>query len=397
MSSLKGKIIAVVIILVIAATAYGVGSGAFFTTRDASAQSAVLYNSNTVTSIYDAASPAVFQIQVVEKSSNIFGNSTQEGLGSGFLIDTQGHILTNNHVVESASSVKVVLQNGDSVDAKVLGRDAIDDLAMISVDPSVVSGITPLVLGDSQAVKPGQMAIAIGNPYGLDDTVTVGIISGLNRTVSGSNLRGMLQTDASLNPGNSGGPLLDASGSVIGINTAIEATTSGASNIGFAVPSNVAKNVLSDLLASRTITRPWLGISGRALTQSVAQNLGLTVNEGVYVVSLTKDSPAEKAGLKSGSTDSSGNLGKGGDVITAVDGKAVKTVEAISSYLLTKKVGDTVTLSVLRDGSSLSLQVTLGTWPTSLVSETSPNTNPQQPSPDNTPNIPGWNWRFYGR
>jgi S1-C subfamily serine protease len=401
MNSIKGKIIAVIIVLVIAATAYGMGYGAFFNNKEASAETAILYNSDTVSSIYEAASPAVFQIQVTEESSNIFGNRSQEGRGTGFLIDTQGHILTNNHVVEGTSSIKVILQNGDSIDAKLLGTDAIDDLAVISVDAARVSGIIPLELGISQTVKPGQMAIAIGNPFGLDDTVTVGIISGLNRTVSGSNLRGMLQTDAALNPGNSGGPLLNANGSVIGVNTAIETTTTGASNIGFAVPSDVVKNVLPDLIASKTITRPWLGISGRALTQSVAQNLGLTINEGVYVVTVTKDSPAEKAGLKGAGVDSSGTLAKGGDVITAVDGKAVKTVEAISSYLLNKKVGDTVSLSIQREGGSLSLQVTLGTWPSSVTTktETSPDTEPDN-TPENMPNfpnIPGWNWRFYGR
>jgi S1-C subfamily serine protease len=395
-NTFKGKIVAIVIVLVVVAAAYGIGSGSLFATQKASADSAVIYNANTVTSVYETASPAVFKVEVAETSTGMFGRSLQQGQGTGFLIDDQGHLLTNNHVVDGSSSVKVVLQNGDTVDAKILGTDAIDDLAVISVNVSSVSGIKPLQLGDSNAVKPGQMAIAIGNPFGLEDSVTVGIISGLNRTVNGSNLRGMLQTDAALNPGNSGGPLLDASGLVIGINTAIESTATGASNIGFAVPSNVAKNVLSDLMASKTITRPWLGISGRALTQSISQSLGLSVAEGVYVMSVTKDSPAEKAGLKGSGLDSSGTLTKGGDVITAVDGKTIKTVEAISTYLLTKKVGDTVTLTVLRDGGNLSLPVILGTWPTSLGSAASPDTIPQ-PEPQGTPNIPGWNWRFFGR
>jgi S1-C subfamily serine protease len=395
-NTFKGKIVAIVIVLFVVAAAYGIGSGTLFTTQKASADSTMIYNANTVTSVYEAASPAVFRIEVTEQSTGMFGRSLQRGQGTGFLIDDKGHLITNNHVVDGSTSVKVVLQNGDTVDAKVLGTDAIDDLAVISINSSVVSGIKPLQLGDSSVVKPGQMAIAIGNPFGLDDTITVGIISGLNRTVNGSNLRGMLQTDAALNPGNSGGPLLDAGGLVIGINTAIEATTTGANNIGFAVPSNVAKNVLSDLMASKAISRPWLGISGRAITQTVSQNLGLSVTEGVYVVSVTKDSPAEKAGLKGSGLDSSGALTKGGDVITALDGNTIKTVEAISSYLLTKKVGDTVTLSVLRDGNTLSLPVILGTWPTSLVSDTSPNTIPPSDS-QATPNMPGGNWRFFGR
>jgi len=397
MNSLKGKIIAIAIVLVIAVTAYGIGSVSLFGTQNATADTTVLYNSNTVASVYDTASPAVFQIQITESSTGIFGNSTQKGQGTGFLIDNLGHILTNNHVVEGASSIKLILQNGDTVEAKLLGTDSIDDLAVISIDASLVRDIKPLQFGNSDLVKPGQMAIAIGNPYGLDDTVTVGIISGLNRTVSGSNLRGMLQTDAALNPGNSGGPLLDAAGLVIGINTAIETSFSGATNIGFAVPSNVALNVLPELIAGNKITRPWLGISGRALTPSLAEELNLTVNEGVYVVSVTEGSPADQAGLVGSNLTVGGTPAKGGDVIIAVDGTAVKTVEAISNYLLTEKVGNTVTLSVLRNGSPLSIPVTLGTWPTTkATTETSPKIKPET-TPDtlpNIPNMPGWNWRF---
>jgi S1-C subfamily serine protease len=338
----------------------------------------VLYNAETVTSIYDNASPAIFEIEMTEQSGYL--NRLMQGQGSGFLIDNQGHILTNNHVVDGATSVKVVLDNGNTIDATVVGTDAIDDLAIISVDASAVKGITPLQLGDSSAVKPGQMAIAIGAPFGLTDTVTVGVISGLNRSVSGSSLIGMLQTDAALNPGNSGGPLLDVNGMVIGINTAVEAQAMGADRIGFAVPSNVAQKALPDLIAGKKIARPWLGITGSALTQTLAQNLNLSVSQGVYVVSVTSGSPADIAGLKGGNLDTDGNAAPGGDVITAADGNSVKTVQELSNYFNTKNVGDTVTLSIIRQGSTMDVKVTLGSWPSNTTTPALPTTpQPRMP------------------
>ena len=391
MKTWKSKIISVFVVLVIAAVGYMAGSGTF-TTQNISA-SPVLYSQDTVTSIYDAASPAVVEIDVIQTGTSFFGNSMTEAQGSGFLVDNQGHILTNNHVVEGASTVTVTLNNGNTINATVVGTDSINDLAVISVDTSAVSGITPLQFGDSSAVKPGQLAIAIGNPYGLDDTITVGVISGVNRTLSGSSMTGMLQTDAAINPGNSGGPLLDVNGSVIGINTAIESTATGARGIGFAVSSNVAQKDLPDLIAGNQVVRPWLGISGLALTQTTADTLGLSVNQGVYVVSVVSGSPAEAAGLKAGGTDTTGNPGQGGDVITAVDNTAVKNVQELSSYLNTKRVGDSVTLSVLRDGNTINIQVTLGTWPDNPGLNSTPDTIP---TPQATPNprMPRGRWYY---
>ncbi|MDO8472606.1 MAG: trypsin-like peptidase domain-containing protein [Dehalococcoidia bacterium] len=210
-----------------------------------------LYNENTVTALYANVSPSVVEIDVVVQSTSRSGRSlTQSAQGSGFLIDTRGDIVTNNHVVQGATSVQVVFNDGRTVAAKIVSTDATDDLAVISVDPSAVSGMTPLQLADSSAVRPGQMAIAIGSPYGLTDSVTVGVISGVDRSISGSNMTGMLQTDASINPGNSGGPLLNSSGQVVGINTAIE-SGSVATGIGFAVPSNVVSTVVPSLTAGK--------------------------------------------------------------------------------------------------------------------------------------------------
>jgi S1-C subfamily serine protease len=380
-NSIKNKVIAVVAACAIAGAAYAVGATGILAPQKVAAEP-VLYNADTVTGIYDNASPAVFEIDVAE-NSGYFSQLTQ-GQGSGFLVDDQGHILTNNHVVDGATSVKVVLDDGSTVDATVVGTDAIDDLAVISIDPELVKDIIPLQFADSGAIKPGEMAIAIGTPYGLTDTVTVGIISGLNRNVSGSSLTGMLQTDAAINPGNSGGPLLDVNGMVIGINTAIEAQSTGANGIGFAVPSNVAQKAIPELIAGKNVERPWLGISGVALTETLAKDLNLKVNQGVYIISVTSGSPADKAGLNGGNLNTNGTPASGGDIITAVDGTGVKTVPDLSNYFKTKNVGDTVTLTVLRQDTQMEVNVTLGSWPTSSTTQT-PWTFP-------TPRIPGRSW-----
>jgi S1-C subfamily serine protease len=326
-----------------------------------------LYDAGTVTSIYDKSSPAIVEIDVVQTSSR--GRMVGEGQGSGFLINADGTILTNNHVVEGASKVSVVFNNGKTVSANVIGTDPVHDLALIKVDPTVVSGITPLTLADSTLVKPGQMAIAMGAPYGLDESITVGVISGLNRSVIGSQLTGMLQTDAALNPGNSGGPLLDANGQVIGINTAIEAQP-GATGIGFAIPSSVAKSLLPALSSGKpvqpaqTTQKVYMGISGLALNTAIAQQLNLSINQGIYIVNVVSGSPADKAGLKGSGVSQNGTTSPGGDIITAVDGHAVSSVSDISSYISGKQVGDKIALSILRAGSSTNVTLTLGAWPT---------------------------------
>jgi S1-C subfamily serine protease len=200
---------------------------------------------DNITTIYNKVSPAIVEIDVTIQGRGFFRGVS--GQGSGFLIDNQGDILTNYHVVEGAASVQVLLKNGTTITAKVLGTDSTDDLAVVKVDTGSVAGITPLQFGDSNSVQPGQMIIAIGSPYGLTDSVTDGIISGLDRSVSGSNMTGMLQIDASINPGNSGGPLLDVNGFVLGINSAIENSANG--GIGFAIPSAIVQKALPNLIA----------------------------------------------------------------------------------------------------------------------------------------------------
>lgn len=319
-----------------------------------------LYDEAAVTSIYDRSGSAVFEIQTAQTTTR--GRVYSQGLGSGFLIKDDGSILTNNHVIDGASRIYVVLSNGRAVTANVIGTDPIHDLALIKVDPSSISGITPLVLADSAVVKPGQMAIAVGSPFGLQQSITVGVISGLNRSVAGSRLTGMLQTDAALNPGNSGGPLLNAAGEVIGINTAIEAQP-GATGIGYAVPSNVAKNVLPTLSAGKPVQQAWIGISYLGINAELAQQLELPVNQGIYLASVISGSPAERAGLKGSGASTNGTPLPFGDIITAVDGYTIKGIPDFLSYVSGKQVGDEVTFGVLRAGNSINIVVTLGIRP----------------------------------
>jgi len=335
----------------------------------AAASNETLVNETTITSIYDTASPAVVEI-IVKTQTTGFGAFSTEGQGSGFIVDKEGHILTNNHVVEDATDVQVVFANGNTEQATILGTDSKDDLALIKVDAAAVADVVPLTLADSTNVQPGQLAIAIGSPYGLTNSITTGIISGLNRSVEGSALTGMIQTDATIQPGNSGGPLLNSNGEVIGINTAIEGEGTG---IGFAVPSSVAKAVLDELIAGEKIVKPWLGISGMDLSDRSAEEIGLTVNQGVYVVEVVSGSPANKAGLIGAGTGREGTPNSDGDIITAIDGQTVAKVADLQSYLKTKRVGDEVTLTIVRDGATVSINVTLAAQTTS--SSVTPDSN----------------------
>ena len=347
------------------------------------ASAAALYDEDRVISLYESADPAVVTVEteVGGRSRNSFGfpfifpDSGQDfvfpsfGQGSGFLVDAEGHILTNHHVIDDAKAITVVLSNGKRLRRRGnVGFSSAYDVALLKVDATAMSGIQPLPLADSSSVKPGQMAIAIGSPHGLENTVTVGVVSGIERTNSGVYLRpitGMIQTDATLTSGNSGGPLLNSSGEVMGINTSIEISANGPSGIGFAVPINRAKDLMPRFLAGTTVARPWLGISGWALHASTADQLGIDATEGVFVTSVFPDSPAAAAGIQPGSVERSldGATATAGDIITAVDGSKVASVEDLILYFNSKEPGDSVTLTLLRDGASTEVSVTLGEWP----------------------------------
>jgi S1-C subfamily serine protease len=288
------------------------------------------------------------------------------GQGSGFFIDAEGHILTNNHVVDKVSTVKVFLSDGTQLEGQVIGTDRNNDIALLQVDAAKIPGLAYLALADAGAVKPGQMAVALGSPFGLQGSITVGIVSGIGRSIPGSssrNMTGIIQTDAAINPGNSGGPLLNSRGEVIGINTAIEASANG---VGFAIPISTAKKILPELLKGGSIKTPWLGIEGMPVSKDLVDRLKLKAERGVYVVGVMAGSPAEKAGLVESGRDNQNEAAAGGDIITALDNTPVTKVEDMLSYFDGKKPGDTVTLSVQRGDQQISVPATLGEWPEKL-------------------------------
>jgi len=326
-----------------------------------------LYDESAITKLYEEAIPAVVKIVIVAESDDIPEQQglmipQVQGVGSGILIDGDGHVLTNHHVIDGEGTLEIELSSGETIEAVLLGTAPESDLALLKVDPADVKDITPLTLGDSDTVKPGQMAIALGSPFNLQGSITVGVVSGLGRSLTSPTRRMILdviQTDAAVNPGNSGGPLLNSRGEVIGINTAIDATSFG---IGFAVPINTAKALMPSLLEGGEVKSAWLGISGIALDAEMAEELGLPVETGVYVVEVQSDSPAERAGLKASAPSGDMSLLPGGDVITAVDGLDVEGVDDMIAYFNSKVPGNTVLLTIVRDGETLQLEATLEAW-----------------------------------
>ena len=292
---------------------------------------------------------------------------TGSSLGSGFVYDVSGHIITNNHVVEDSQKTTVTFLDGTSYNAKVIGTDPYTDLAVIKVDvnPSLLH---PLPLGDSSTLRVGEQVAAIGNPFGLSGSMTSGIVSQLGRLLStpgtaSFSIPDVIQTDAAVNPGNSGGPLLNMKGQVIGINTAIQSGTGEFAGIGFAVPSNTVSKIVPILINEGKYKHPWLGISGVDIDPDLANVLGLQDTRGLLVVSVVKDSPAEKAGLH-GSTETKEIDGIkyqiGGDVILSVDHNDVRKIDDILIHLQReKKVGDTIDLEILREGRVTNFELTL--------------------------------------
>ncbi len=358
---------------------------------------------DTFEQIYAKVNPSVVNIQTTVSATTSSGNNqgnspfgspfnspfnnpnqnpNQGGgsaLGSGFVWDVQGHIVTNNHVIAGASKITVTFSDGSVYDATVVGTDPNADLAVLKVN-APASLLVPVEVTDSTQVKVGQIAVAIGNPYGLSGTMTEGIISALQRSlpVGESQTTGptysipdIIQTDASINPGNSGGVLVDDQGRLIGVTAAIESSTNSNSGIGFVIPSAIVKKVVPSLISTGKYDHPWLGISGTDLTPDLTSANNLPSNQrGVLVVTVVSGSPAEKAGLQ-GSTNANSNTNiqatpTGGDVIVGIDNQPVKSFGDLSSYLFNNtKPGQTVTLNILRSGQSRNVQVTLGTLPAS--------------------------------
>ena len=323
--------------------------------------------------IYQNVSPSVVEITSTLQSGGPFGQQAQ-GTGTGVVLDSDGRILTNNHVIDGAQNIQVRFSDGSTSSAKVLGTDPANDLAVIQATDSGLQ-LHPAQLGDSDALRIGDPVLAIGNPFNLESTLTQGIVSATGRTYStGANtrpIRNMIQTDAAVNPGNSGGPLLNSQGQVIGINTLLENPTGDNVNVGvaFAVAINTAKQSLSAMESGQTVSHPWLGIAGVDITPAVAKEASIDAQKGVYVTLVSAGGPASKAGLKGAFTSqnqatSSSTVRPGGDAILAVDGKDVSTLEQLAGYLdENKKPGDNVELTVVRNGNQMSVEVQLAEWP----------------------------------
>lgn len=319
-----------------------------------------LFDERLVTELVENASPAVVEITVTRENNSRLSSAL--GTGSGFLLDNEGHILTNYHVVQGAQEIRVNMYDGRTLVGTLLGTSPADDLALLQVDPSELIGIEPLELADSDDVEPGQLAIAIGSPFRNFNSVTVGVVSGTGRGPISPLQRpipNMIQTDAALNPGNSGGPLLNSEGKVIGVTSAVRTPTlQGISDfrIGFAVPSNTIADLLPDLLIAQEIRRPWLGISGGPISEQLSQTLGIA--SGVAVTRVLPGSPARQAGIRPFQSPEDQ-----GDVILAVDDNPVSSVDDMVAYFNRKRPGDNVTILLNRGGTEMRIEVTLAAWP----------------------------------
>ena len=316
--------------------------------------------------IYRQASPAVANILTKATEYDFFMDPVPvEGAGSGFVIDTRGYILTNYHVVEGAQSIEVVLGDQSHHAAKYIGADQRNDVALIKIDPKA-KHLVALPLGDSGAVQVGQKVLAIGNPFGFQSTLTTGVISALGRTVQTSQttfIDEAIQTDAAINRGNSGGPLINSRGEVIGINSAIYTPTGTTAGIGFAIPVNTAKNIANDLITSGRVHRAFLGVQSTPIGGWLAEALDLPVQEGLLVEAVTRGGPAAAAGLRGGDRQVVAGMRRlaiGGDVIVAVDGQKIANQFDMNVILNRKRPGDTVNVTVYRGGKKMDIPVKLG-------------------------------------
>ena len=333
--------------------------------------------------IYQGLSAGVVMVQsdFGTSGTNAFGQAqSSQALGTGFVVDNSGYILTNAHVVQEngqkASSVTVVFNKGggktQQVRGEIVGIDTGGDVAVIKVDPSGVD-LKPLPLGNSDNVQVGEQVVAIGNPLGYDFSITSGIVSAVGRSLqapNGQTIPNGIQTDAAINPGNSGGPLIDSSGRVIGINEQIASESGGNQGLGFAIPINQAVRSLEQLKKGGTVQYAWLGVGLQTVTPDVATAAHLTTQNGALVESVYPNSPAAKAGIKAGSNSVTLANGQqvtvGGDVITAVDGQAIASSDEFIAYLSKKSPGDTVTLTIERDGKTLTVKAALAARPANL-------------------------------
>jgi S1-C subfamily serine protease len=342
-------------------------------TVDAQVSPRAADRSLSINEIYERAASGVVQITSTADAFSAGPSGTPaQHRGSGFVIDKAGHVVTNYHVVESADEINVSFSNRDTVEADLVGVDPSTDLALLRVDARS-SALTPLLLGNSDRVRVGDEVVAIGNPFGLDRTVTFGIVSALQREIRAPNrfaIDQVIQTDAPINQGNSGGPLLSMRGQVIGVNTQIRTADIGSGNvgIGFAVPSNTVKDVVAQLLRTGRVDHAYLGITGQPVTADLADDYNLPVEAGVLVEDVRAGTGAEKAGLRGGRRQvvvAGDTYILGGDIIVSFDGKPISSVAELRAGLAAHKPGEEIELGIFRDAKKMTVKVTLGRQPTS--------------------------------
>jgi S1-C subfamily serine protease len=347
-------------------------SGTFFGVANAQNLNGTSNNNKdlSLNDLFELVENSIVQVTKTMPPANPFGPDKENttSLGSGFIYNNKGYIVTNNHVVENAKVVDVTLINGDRYTANVTGTDAFSDLAVIKINENTTTTTTtipkPLVVGNSSELRVGDQVVAIGNPFGLESSMTTGIVSQIGRLLSiderGFSIPNAIQTDALINPGNSGGPLLNMKGEVIGVNTA--GIFPG--GIGLAVPSNTVLRIIPVLMEEKNYTHPWLGVTGNTLTADIAKREKLDrTQKGVIIDTIVRSSPADLAGLNGSNINEYGEK-RGGDIITALDGKPIIKMEDLISYLeLNKAVNDNATLSVYRDGEIIDKQITLKSRP----------------------------------
>ncbi|MGH9977643.1 MAG: trypsin-like peptidase domain-containing protein [Nitrososphaeraceae archaeon] len=333
----------------------------------------------TLPEIFNKTENSVVQVTSTSPVSNslVLQNGEQiphddVALGSGFVYDEDGHIITNYHVISDPNSIEVTFVDGDSYTAKIIGKDPYSDIAVLEItEDDFQKQIPPLKAANSSALQVGEQVIAIGNPFGLSGTLTSGVISQMGRVlpndITGYSISNIIQTDAAINPGNSGGPLLNSNGELVGMNTAIFSNTGVYSGVGFAIPSNMVQKVVSSLLKNGSYEHPYMGISGISLSPEISNASQLNDTKGILVVDITADSPADKAGIRGGDVLSSvdgRDMRLGGDVIVAVDNQTVRVMEDLLSYLEEQKaVGDNIELSVVRDGKTERIDLMLAARP----------------------------------
>jgi putative serine protease PepD len=369
-----------VAVLVAAVAGSGIGAATVlsFDSRDKAATTTVERTSASapvatstellsIAEIAKRATPSVVEI-TVSSGTTQQGQPTGQAQGSGWIYDTEGHVITNQHVVEGASSVRVMLADGSSYSATVVGADPSTDLAVIKVD-APADKLVPLSVGDSNALEVGDGVVAIGSPFGLEGSVTSGIVSALNREMqspNGFSINDSIQTDAAINHGNSGGPLLDLEGKVVGVNAQIESDSGGNDGVGFAIPSSTVTSIASQLIESGSVEHAYLGVTLQEIPADVADQVDGTA--GAAIAQVRPETPAAQAGLKAATGEKTVDgtpYPSGGDVVTAADGQKIASADDLQKAIDAKKPGDKIELTVVRDGKTRTVTVTLGSRPTS--------------------------------